>query len=123
MPENLHTFLITGAGSGLGRGLSLHFAKAGHRVVVTDMNLDSAKETAKLGGSNCSAHAVDVVSEPSRTAFFKAIADVPVDVLINNAGFQYMAPLEEFPQEKWEQLVNVVLGGSAAMTRGVLPGM
>lgn len=123
MPTPTRTFLITGAGSGLGRGLSLRFAAAGHKVLVTDLNLDGAKETAKLAGANCSAYAVDVVSEPSRDAFFKAISGTPVDVLINNAGFQYMAPLEDFPQAKWDQLVNVILGGTAAMTRGVLPGM
>ncbi len=121
--NNSKTFLITGAGSGLGRGLSLHFAKAGHRVIVTDLNLDSARETARLGGANCSAYAVDVTSESSRQTFFSAVQKTTVDVLINNAGFQYMAPLEEFPQAKWDQLINVVLGGSAAMTRGVLPGM
>jgi len=44
-------------------------------------------------------------------------------VLVNNAGFQFMAPLEEFPQTKWEQLIDVVLNGTAAMTRAVLPGM
>ena len=44
-------------------------------------------------------------------------------MLINNAGLQHVAQLEEFPPEKWDQLIDVMLKGSAAMTRLVLPGM
>jgi 3-hydroxybutyrate dehydrogenase len=47
----------------------------------------------------------------------------PVDVLINNAGLQHVAPLEEFPMEKWDQLVQVMLTGTARLTRALLPGM
>lgn len=120
------TILITGAGSGLGRGLSLHFAAGDHRIIAADLKIETAKETISLMGAAATtsrAHELDVASESSRQAFFQAIADEQVDVLINNAGVQYVARLEEFPQPKWEQLVDVILNGSAAMTRAVLPGM
>lgn len=48
---------------------------------------------------------------------------MPVDVLINNAGLQHVAPLEEFPQPKWEHLIAVMLNGPAALIRQALPGM
>ena len=47
----------------------------------------------------------------------------PVDVLVNNAGLQHVAPLEEFPMQKWEFLVDVMLVGVARLTRALLPGM
>jgi 3-hydroxybutyrate dehydrogenase len=47
----------------------------------------------------------------------------PVDVLINNAGLQFVAPLEEFPLPRWEHLIHVMLTGAVALTRAVLPGM
>jgi 3-hydroxybutyrate dehydrogenase len=47
----------------------------------------------------------------------------PVDVLVNNAGLQYVARLEEFPVEKWALLVDVMLTGPARLTRALLPGM
>jgi 3-hydroxybutyrate dehydrogenase len=103
--------------------LSLHFSQTGQHVIATDLNGAAATETAKIAGTNCRAETLDVASESSRQAFFAALGDTPVDVLVNNAGFQFMAPLEEFPQTKWEQLVDVVLNGTAAMTRAVLPGM
>jgi 3-hydroxybutyrate dehydrogenase len=126
MANRICTILITGAGSGLGRGLSLHFAGAGHRIIAADLKIETAKETISLMGAAAKAsraHELDVASESSRQAFFQAIADVPVDVLINNAGLQHVARLEEFPQAKWEQLVDVMLNGPAAVTRAVLPGM
>ena len=43
----------------------------------------------------------------------------PVDVLINNAGIQHVAPLEEFSQEMWDQIQDVILGGTCLMTRAV----
>jgi 3-hydroxybutyrate dehydrogenase len=47
----------------------------------------------------------------------------PIDVLVNNAGLQHVAPLEEFPIPRWEFLVSVMLTGVARLTRSVLPGM
>ena len=51
------------------------------------------------------------------------MADDPPDVLINNAGLQHVAPLEEFPPEKWQQLIAVMLTGAALLTRAALPAM
>lgn len=51
------------------------------------------------------------------------MAGDPPDVLINNAGLQHVAPLEEFPPAKWQQLIAVMLTGAAMLTRAALPAM
>lgn len=117
--------LITGAGSGIGAGVAAELAAAGHHVVVTDVALASAQtvvgDIRKAGGS-AEALTLDVTSDASVAA---ALANVsrPVEVLVNNAGLQHVAPLEEFPMEKWDFLVQVMLVGVARLTRAVLPGM
>ena len=121
-----HTILITGAGSGLGRGLGLCLARAGHRILATDLREDPARETVAqiaAAGGEAQAHALDVTSEEAVARFFQSIADEPVTVLINNAGLQHVAPLEDFPTAQWDLLMDVLLKGTFLMTRAALPGM
>jgi len=118
--------LVSGAGSGLGRGLSLYFCGKGHRVFVTDKQADGARETVSMAtglAGSASAHCLDVTSEPDVRAFMDGLGGERIDVLINNAGFQHVAKLEEFPQETWDRLVDVILRGACLLTRAVLPGM
>jgi 3-hydroxybutyrate dehydrogenase len=120
------TILITGAGSGLGRGLSLYLAKQGHAILATDLRLDAARETVALVEAErgrADAYELDVTSEEKIAQFITALADRPVDVVINNAGLQYVAGVEEYPTEKWDLLMDVLLKGPFLLTRAVLPGM
>jgi len=120
-----HTVLITGAGSGLGRGLAGYFAQRGHRLLVTDQSLDSAEETCGQLGSatQASAHRLDVTSEAAVGEFFREFVKVPIDIAICNAGLQHVSPIEDFTQEQWDRLLDVMLGGTARITRKVLPSM
>jgi 3-hydroxybutyrate dehydrogenase len=117
--------LITGAGSGIGAGIARELARAGHHVIVTDLNLDAARsvvsEIHSQGGSAFAA-ALDVTWEASINDLLGKL-DRPPNVLINNAGIQHVARLEEFPMETWDQLVQIMLVGVARLTRAVLPGM
>lgn len=122
---NPHSILITGAGSGIGRGIAESLAASGHHLVVTDMNAEAAAATMELivdKGGSAQAQVLDVTDGASIARVLRDI-DRPVDVLINNAGLQHVAPLEEFPMEKWDLLVQVMLTGTARLTRAVLPGM
>jgi 3-hydroxybutyrate dehydrogenase len=122
---NLH-ILITGAGSGLGRGLSVCLAQKGHSILATDLVLERARETAlqvQTAGGKAEAHALDVTSESDVTRLMTQLGDRPIGVLINNAGIQFVAKVEEYPVEKWDQLLGVMLKGPFLMTRAVLPGM
>jgi len=117
--------LITGAGSGIGQGLAEGLAREGHFILVSDLDLGAAKTVAERIAQNGGAAqflALDVTSEMSiREAVSRF--QRPVEVLINNAGVQYVASLESFPQQKWDHLVDVILSGACRMTRAVLPGM
>ena len=123
--SNQKTILITGAGSGLGRGLAIALSRAGHVVIATDLDEAAAKETLAQLEHPDSAIAVplDVTRDDQVRALFEKTIHRPVDVLVNNAGLQHVAPLEEFGQDKWDQLLNVMLRGACVMTRAVLPGM
>ena len=121
----MRSILITGAASGIGAGIAHELAAAGHHVIVSDLALDAAEATAadiRGKGGSAKAVALDVTSDDSVAAALAAISR-PVDVLVNNAGLQHVAPLEEFPMEKWDFLVQVMLTGAARTTRACLPGM
>ena len=117
--------LITGAGSGIGAGIAAELAAAGHHIVVTDLNGAAAAAVASQltnAGYGAEAHALDVTSDASVAAVLAALSR-PVDVLVNNAGLQHVAPLEDFPLAKWTLLVQVMLVGVARLTQALLPGM
>lgn len=120
-----HTILITGAGSGLGRELSRHFAATGHRVLITDVVAENADATRALLPENAQAEAftLDVTKEADVRAFFRQPIAQAVDVLINNAGLQHVAKLEDFPSEQWIRMIHVMLHGPALLTAAALPGM
>jgi 3-hydroxybutyrate dehydrogenase len=121
-----HTILITGAGSGLGRGLCQHFAAHGMNVIVSDVNKAGVDETVKLirdSGKPALPLSLDVTREADVSAAIKALPEQRVDILVNNAGLQHVAKLEEFPAEKWDLLIDIMLKGTSWMTRAVLPGM
>ncbi len=117
--------LITGAGSGIGAGIATELAAAGHHVVLTDLNraaVDAVAAQILAAGGSAEALALDVTSDDSVAAAVAAVTR-PVDVLVNNAGLQHVAPLEEFPIDKWDFLIQVMLVGVARLTRALLPGM
>jgi 3-hydroxybutyrate dehydrogenase len=117
--------LITGAGSGVGRGLAQLLASTGRRLFLADLRLESVSETIRLiepGRASVFAHALDVTSAEQVSGFMQSVGE-PIDVLVNNAGLQHVAGIDEFPVEKWRQLIDVMLTGPFLMTRAVLPGM
>jgi 3-hydroxybutyrate dehydrogenase len=118
--------LLTGAGSGLGRGLAQIFAAQGHSLILADLNADGLNETLKLLGKDAeraATHVVNVTSSQQIQELFNALAGKRVDVLINNAGLQHVSPLEKFPEERWDLLMDVMLKGSFLMTQAALPLM
>ena len=104
----------------------LHFAAAGHRLLLADKNLDGVRETARLMGAaaeKAAAHALDVTSSRQVRELFASLGGQRIDVLINNAGLQHVERLEAFAEEKWDLLLDVMLKGPFLMTQAVLPGM
>ncbi|WP_376696951.1 3-hydroxybutyrate dehydrogenase [Wenzhouxiangella sp. EGI_FJ10305] len=125
MSDRTLRILITGAGSGIGAGIANHLAKAGHSILATDLDARAARATAERitqAGGSARGYALDVTSEEDVERLVAEL-DGPVDVLVNNAGLQHVARLEDFPMDKWDQLVQVMLTGTARLTRALLPGM
>jgi len=118
--------LLTGAGSGIGRGLAHLLAAKGRRLFLTDLHLDSVDQTIRLlasDGREASAHALDVTSAAQVRAFLQAIGDRRIDVIINNAGLQHVSSIEEFPEETWDRLIDVMLKGPFLLIQAMLPRM
>jgi 3-hydroxybutyrate dehydrogenase len=118
--------LVTGAASGIGLGIATHLAERGHAVCLSDLDAGAAERAAAgLRGRGLAARALrlDVTSMADIEAAVAALEPGGPDLLVNNAGLQHVAPLEQFPRERWEQLVAIMLTGSVMLTRAVLPGM
>lgn len=121
----MHSILVTGSASGIGAELAHEMAHSGCHVMVSDVKLSEAEAVAakiRSGGCSAEALALDVTSDESVGAALAAVSR-PINVLVNNAGLQHVAPLEQFPIEKWDYLIQVMLTGVARLTRAVLPGM
>jgi 3-hydroxybutyrate dehydrogenase len=121
----VRSLLITGAASGIGAGMAHELARAGHHVIVSDLQLrdcQAVAEQIRANGGSADAVALDVTSDASVAAAFASLPR-PVDVLVNDAGLQHVAPIEEFMMTRWDYLIQVMLVGAARLTRAVLPGM
>jgi 3-hydroxybutyrate dehydrogenase len=117
---------VTGGASGIGFGIAEYLANRGHHIIVADINIDAANNAAKtLNNAGLSAQAIQVnVCDAEQVAALPATLNAtPVDILINNAGIQHVSKLEDFPADKWQMLINVMLVGPALLTQAFLPHM
>ncbi len=121
-----HTIFITGGASGIGFGIAENLAKDGHHVVLADINEQAATDAAKRLTDQhlkASAIAVDVTDAEAVAALPRQLGNLNIDILINNAGIQHVSRLEEFPAQKWQQLIDIMLVAPALLTQAFLPGM
>ena len=108
--------LVTGGASGIGRSIAVAFAQAGACVTVLDRDVEAAKTVAdEIGGLAVVADLADL----------DAIADLDleVDIVVNNAGVQHIAPLESFPVERFSYILRVMLEAPFRIIQGALPHM
>jgi len=120
--------LITGAGSGLGKSLALHFAKNGWRVACTDRDTPTAAATLKqleAAGGQGLAMTLDVTSDASFAAAVETLKKSwgGLDVLINNAGVASAGTVEDAPQSQWDWVMNINFYGCLRGARAVIPLM
>ena len=122
------TAVVTGAATGLGRGIALLFADEGADVAVIDRNGEGAARTAetiRARGRRSAAATADVGDE---TAVERAFAEVraklgDADILVNNAGIVSVAMLEDMKTAMWDELIRINLKSVFLCTRAALPGM
>jgi 3-hydroxybutyrate dehydrogenase len=110
------TALVTGAGSGIGRACAHTLAAAGAFVHVVDRDAGSAQEVAELLDGR--AHVVDLSDEAGLDTL-----PTEVDVLVNNAGLQHVAPLHEFPPAMFTLIQQVMVTAPFLLVRRCLPHM
>lgn len=108
--------LVTGSGSGIGLACARRLSRAGAEVTVLDLNEDSAGRVAEeVGGRPL---ATDL-SDPEALDGL----EVDTDIVVNNAGMQHVAPVEEFPPQRFAAMLRVMLEAPFRITQKALPGM
>src|SRR6185503_12272391 len=116
--------IVTGAGQGIGRALALGFARAGAKVVIADINEESAasveSEIKALGGT-ASAACTDVSNEDSvQTMVDKSLGEFgKLDILVNNAGIFPVSSVEEMKEADWDRVIGTNLVGAFLCSRAV----
>jgi 2-hydroxycyclohexanecarboxyl-CoA dehydrogenase len=115
--------VVTGGASGIGAATCRRLAAEGARVAVTDVNLEPARELA--GEISGAAYELDVSKTESVNAAFAAIEQEmgPVDVLVNNAGYDEFGFFVYMDEAMWDRVLGVNLRGVLACTHAVLAGM
>ncbi|MFE3188535.1 SDR family oxidoreductase [Nocardia sp. NPDC059240] len=116
---------VTGGANGIGRAISTHFARAGARVAIGDIDVDAARALADELGNGAVGIALDVSDEASFTAFLDAAekANGPLAVLVNNAGIDWMGPFHTETNEVSRRQVAVNLIGPIVGSRLALERM
>lgn len=122
------TVIVTGGGGGIGGATCLRFARAGAAVGVLDLNAAAAERVAgQIGEAGGRALAVrcDITDRASVDAAVAAVEQGlgPVDVLVNNAGWDVFKPFVKTEPAQWERLIAINLTGALHMHHAVLPGM
>ena len=123
------TAIVTGSTSGIGLGMALAFAGEGANIVMNGLGSESdnaaaIKQVAALG----TRVAFDPANmmKPGEIAEMVAKAERDfgaVDILVNNAGIQHVAPVDEFPIEKWDAIIAINLSSAFHAIRAAVPGM
>jgi len=122
------TVIVTGGGGGIGGATCRRFAGEGAAVAVFDLDLDAAEKVAtgiRAEGGRAQAFRCNITDRASVDA---AVAETeqslgPVDVLVNNAGWDVFRPFTKTEPVQWDKLIAINLIGALHMHHAVLPGM
>ncbi|MCQ4079178.1 SDR family oxidoreductase [Streptomyces sp. RB6PN25] len=120
--------LVTGGAQGIGKGIATTLGSQGFKVAIADMNLDIATQTAKEiteAGGTAIAVEVDVTDTASVEAAVRKVEDElgPVEVVVNNAGWDDFMPFVKTTEEFWDRVLDVNFKGALRVTKAVVPGM
>ena len=120
--------VVTGAAGGIGYAIAKALVQAGANCVLADIDADAgerAKEKLEKFGPRCAF----VTTNIAKAADVRHLIDTAIekfgrlDILVNNAGLQYIAPVAEFPEDRWDELIGVLLTGTFLSCKYALPHM
>ncbi len=120
--------IVTGGASGIGYAIAKAFSQAGANFVIADVDPLSG-ERARAEIQKAGASGTFVATNVSRTEEVRRLVEITVerfgkiDILVNNAGLQHIAPVVDFPEERWDYLIGVILRGSFLCCKYALPHM
>lgn len=122
------TALITGAGIGIGAATARAFARAGYRVIVTDILEEEGRSVAgdiESGGGEAKYRHLDVMDTGETDSVVSAVQDRyrPIDTVVANAGIAHRVPLAELTDEKWDHTHEIDLKGAMRVCRAAAPAM
>ncbi|MGH7799692.1 MAG: 3-hydroxybutyrate dehydrogenase [Thermodesulfobacteriota bacterium] len=120
--------IVTGAASGIGLAIAEAFAKEGANVTIADLNEEGGQKVVE-GIQKLGRDALFVKTNVTKREDCKRLIDETVkkfgriDILVNNAGVQNVAPIVDFPEDKWDLLIGIMLTGTFLCTKYALPYM
>lgn len=124
------TAVVTGSSSGIGLGIAQALAAQGMNVVLN--GIEPEVEIEPIRAALAAETGVDVIYDRANLMDPAGVVELMtgaearfgrVDVLVNNAGIQYVAPVEDFPDEKWQAILNLNLSAAFFATKAAVPGM
>jgi len=110
------TAVITGGASGIGRACAVRFAAAGAKPVILDLNEEAARKVAAETGGEAIGIDLGDLDAVDRLG-------LRAEILVNNAGLQHVAPVEEFPPERFSLIMRLMVEAPFRLARQLLPGM
>tara|TARA_R110002050_G_scaffold261556_1_gene401650 strand:+ start:141860 stop:142642 length:783 start_codon:yes stop_codon:yes gene_type:complete len=119
--------IVTGGGSGIGKAISLTFAKQGAKVHILDFNIEAAEETVsevKNFGELAEAHKCDVANQQNVIEIIEKITKTEkIDILINNAGIAHVGNIENVEEGDLDRLYNVNIKGVYNCIKAAIPSL
>ena len=120
--------LITGSTSGIGLGIAKEFAKEGYAIAFNGLEANGAEIAEQVGNEfGVKTHFFGAnLQDPNQISEMITQAESlfgSIDVLVNNAGIQFVSPIEDFPSEKWNAIIDINLNSVFHASKGVWNGM
>lgn len=122
------TVIVTGGAGGIGSATARRFGAEGAKVAIFDLNLEAGQKVADeitAAGGQAAAFKVDITERASVDAGVAGVQQQlgPIDVLVNNAGWDVFKPFTKTVPQEWDKLIAINLVGALNLHHAVLPGM